>query len=68
MKVRIERCTSPGAWWGKHVGRVITVLWTDSCGHWTRDTNRPGAEGWDGYPFLQWVDPKDTSATFAGDN
>ena len=68
MKARIERCSHPGAWWARWIGREITVLWTDSCGHWTRDTHTPGAQGWAGYPFLQWIDPKDTSPTYAGRN
>lgn len=68
MKVRIERCSQPGAWWAKHIGRVITVLKTDSYGHWTRDTHTPGAPGWAGYPFFQWVAVQDTSPTFDGAN
>lgn len=68
MKVRIERCSVPGAWWAKHIGRTVTVLFTDHYGHWTRDTNKPGAKGWAGYPFLQWITPTDTSKSFDGDN
>ena len=58
-KVRIARCTYNGAWWASHVGRIITVLFTDQYGHWTRDTEKPGADGMDGYRFLQWVKPED---------
>lgn len=61
MKVKIERCSQPGAWWEKHLGRVVTVLWTDAYGHWTRDTEQLGATGWAGYRFLQWVAVEDVS-------
>jgi len=58
-QVRIKGCTSPHAWWGSHVGRIINVLFVDEYGYWTRDTEIPGADGWDGYRFLQWVKPED---------
>lgn len=51
MQVRITKCSQPGSWWEKHLGRIVTVLWTDSHGHWTRDTNTEP----EGYPFLQWI-------------
>lgn len=63
MKVQIVRCSHPGAWWGKYIGRIITVLRVDDYGYWTRDTNEPGA-----YPFLQWIKPEDTTSTFDGPN
>jgi len=60
MTVRITGCTYHGGWWEPFIGRVITVLWTDQYGHWTRDTGPMG--------LLQWVSVCDTSPTFGGQN
>lgn len=58
----------PGAWWEKHVGRVILVLFTDSFGHWTLDTDTPGGKGWDAAKLPRWVKPEDTTGKFNGTN
>lgn len=68
MHTTIFRCSYPGAWWSRHIGRTVRILFTDQYGYWTRDTYREGASGWAGYPFLQWVDRADTSPTFGGAN
>lgn len=60
VSVRILRCSYHGGWWEKYVGRVITVLFTDQYGHWTRDTGPMRC--------LQWVKVEDTSETFGGPN
>jgi len=60
MSVRIIACSYPGGWWERRIGRVVTVLFTDHYGHWTRDTGP--------MRLLQWVSFADTSPTFAGPN
>lgn len=67
-KVVIERCSLPGAWWQEYIGRTITILYTDSHGHWTRDTHDSKASGWGSYPFLQWIKVEDVSPSFNGLN
>lgn len=54
-RVRIARCSLNGAWWEEHVGAIITVIFTDSHGHWTRDTGPMRC--------IQWVRPEDCEPT-----
>ena len=56
-RVRIARCTEPGAWWERHVGATISVFATDSYGHWTRDTGP--------MRLSQWVKVADTEEVLA---
>jgi hypothetical protein len=60
MNVRITRCSEHSCWWRTHLFAVITVLWTDQYGHWTRDTGP--------MRLLQWVPVADTTPTFGGIN
>lgn len=39
MKVRILKCSIPGAWYKDRVGDVISVIRSDKKYYWTREDN-----------------------------
>jgi hypothetical protein len=60
MNAYILQCSAPHAWWSSRTGRLITILFTDQYGHWTRDTGP--------LHCIQWIPPCECSLTFAGPN